>query len=179
MKLGFLCNISVGKSCWRALKSVAFVTRGLGNDLNNIHLFLTPYFNLSLYLLAKRDGHLLGRSQQQKGKKRKSDGELAKDPKKMKEGLKQNLDKEIAQLSNIVENQENQMDDLTHQLKELGYEELEELNEKFAILCPGPSWDVYMSETEEHVDIISLLKYRSQMLDRRIQLLYEMVFKLL
>ncbi|KAJ6307842.1 hypothetical protein OIU76_017600 [Salix suchowensis] len=119
------------------------------------------------------------RSQQQKGKKRKSDGELAKDPKKMKEGLKQNLDKEIAQLSNIVENQENQMDDLTHQLKELGYEELEELNEKFAILCPGPSWDVYMSETEEHVDIISLLKYRSQMLDRRIQLLYEMVFKLL
>ncbi|KAJ6702006.1 hypothetical protein OIU74_013213 [Salix koriyanagi] len=77
------------------------------------------YFNLSLYLLAKRDGHLLGRSQQQKGKKRKSDGELAKDPKKMKEGLKQdlkNLDKEIAQLSNIVENQENLMDGLLHQL---------------------------------------------------------------
>uniref|UniRef100_A0A6N2M8W6 Uncharacterized protein n=1 Tax=Salix viminalis TaxID=40686 RepID=A0A6N2M8W6_SALVM len=127
----------------------------------------------------KRDGHLLGRSQQLKGKKRKSEGELAKDPKKMKEGLKQdlkNLDKEIAQLSNIVENQEKLMDDLSHQL-ELGYEELEELNEKFAILCPGPSWDVYMSETEEPVDIISLLKYRSQMLDRRIQLLYEMVFK--
>uniref|UniRef100_A0A6N2M7P5 Uncharacterized protein n=1 Tax=Salix viminalis TaxID=40686 RepID=A0A6N2M7P5_SALVM len=115
------------------------------------------YFNLSLYLLAKRDGHLLG-------KKRKSDGELAKDLKKMKEGLKQdlkNLDKEIAQLSNIVENQEKLMDDLLHQLKELGYEELEQLNEKFAILCPGPSWDVYMSETEEPVDIISLLKYRS------------------
>ncbi|KAJ6341514.1 hypothetical protein OIU78_009638 [Salix suchowensis] len=80
-----------------------------------------------------------------KERRGESDGELAKDPKKMKEGLKQNLDKEIAQLSNIVENQENQMDDLTHQLKELGYEELEELNEKFAILCPGPSWDVYMS----------------------------------
>ncbi|KAJ6426315.1 hypothetical protein OIU84_022014 [Salix udensis] len=112
----------------------------------------------------------------------KRDGELAKDLKKMKEGLEQdlkNLDKEIAQLSNIVENQEKLMDDLSHQLKELGYEELEQLNEKFAILCPGPSWDVYMSETEEPVDIISLLKYRSQMLDRRIQLLYEMVFKLL
>ncbi|KAJ6713553.1 hypothetical protein OIU85_025213 [Salix viminalis] len=131
---------------------------------------------------TKRDGHLLGRSQQLKGKKRKSEGELAKDPKKMKEGLKQdlkNLDKDIAQLSNIVENQEKLMDDLSHQLKELGYEELEQLNEKFAILCPGPNWDVYMSETEEPVDIISLLKYRSQMLDRRIQLLYEMVFKLL
>ncbi|KAJ6712801.1 hypothetical protein OIU79_008907 [Salix purpurea] len=116
-------------------------------------------------------------SEMQKGKKRKSDGELAKDLKKMKEGLKQdlkNLGKEIAQLSNIVENQENLMDDLSHQLKELGYEELEQLNEKFAILCPGPNWDVYMSETEEPVDIISLLKYRSQMLDRRIQLLYEM-----
>uniref|UniRef100_A0A6N2M5N9 Uncharacterized protein n=1 Tax=Salix viminalis TaxID=40686 RepID=A0A6N2M5N9_SALVM len=85
----------------------------------------------------------------------------------------------IAQLSNIVENQENRMDDLLHQLKELGYEELEQLNEKIAILCPGPSWDVYMSEAEEPVDIISLLKYRSQMLGRRIQLLYEMVFKLL
>ncbi|KAF9689116.1 hypothetical protein SADUNF_Sadunf01G0058200 [Salix dunnii] len=68
---------------------------------------------------AKRDGHLLGSSQQQKGKKRKSDGELANDLKKMKEGLKRdlkNLDKEIAQLSNIVENQENLMDDLLLQL---------------------------------------------------------------
>ncbi|KAF9689117.1 hypothetical protein SADUNF_Sadunf01G0058300 [Salix dunnii] len=136
----------------------------------------------------KRDGHLLGRSQQQKEKKRKSDGVFAKDLKKMKEGLKQgstNL-KEIAQLSNIVQNQENQMDILLHQLvvhlsllKQLGYAELEQLKEKFEILCPGHNWDVYMSETEEPVDIISLLKYRSKMLDRRIQLLYEMVFKLL
>ncbi|KAJ6712786.1 hypothetical protein OIU79_008894 [Salix purpurea] len=49
----------------------------------------------------------------------KRDGGLDKDPKKMKEGLEQdlkNLGKEIAQLSNIVENQENLMDDLLHQL---------------------------------------------------------------
>ncbi|XP_011026705.1 PREDICTED: uncharacterized protein LOC105127206 isoform X3 [Populus euphratica] len=109
-------------------------------------------------------------------KKRKSDGEHAKAFKKMK-GLKQdskNLDKVTAQLSNIVENQENLMDNLLHQLM-LGSDELEL---ESAISCPGGSnWDVYMSETKEPVDIISLLKYRSKMVDRRIQILYEMMFK--
>nr|TKR90637.1 uncharacterized protein D5086_0000231280 [Populus alba] len=128
--------------------------------MNIVHLFLTPYFNFSLYLL---------------GKKRKSDREHAKGFKKMK-GLKQdlkNLDKVTAQLSNIVENQENLMDDLLHQL--FGSDELEL---ESAISCPGgPNWDVCMSETKEPVDIISLLKYRSQMLERRIQILYEMMFK--
>ncbi|KAJ7010312.1 uncharacterized protein [Populus alba] len=108
-------------------------------------------------------------------KKRKSDREHAKGFKKMK-GLKQdlkNLDKVTAQLSNIVENQENLMDDLLHQL--FGSDELEL---ESAISCPGgPNWDVCMSETKEPVDIISLLKYRSQMLERRIQILYEMMFK--
>ncbi|KAG6791483.1 hypothetical protein POTOM_000604 [Populus tomentosa] len=129
--------------------------------MNIVHLFLTPYFNFSLYLL---------------GKKRKSDREHAKGFKKMK-GLKQdlkNLDKVTAQLSNIVENQENLMDDLLHQLM-FGSDELEL---ESAISCPGgPNWDVCMSETKEPVDIISLLKYRGQMLDRRIQILYEMMFK--
>ncbi|KAG6788111.1 hypothetical protein POTOM_004165 [Populus tomentosa] len=110
-------------------------------------------------------------------KKRKSDGEAhAKGFKKMK-GLKQDLktlDKVTAQLSNIVENQENLMDDLLHQLM-FGSDELEL---ESAISCPGgPNWNVCMSETKEPVDIISLLKYRSQMLDRRIQILYEMMFK--
>ncbi|XP_034898472.1 uncharacterized protein [Populus alba] len=109
-------------------------------------------------------------------KKRKSDREHAKGFKKMK-GLKQdlkNLDKVTAQLSNIVENQENLMDDLLHQLV-FGSDELEL---ESAISCPGgPNWDVCMSETKEPVDIISLLKYRSQMLERRIQILYEMMFK--
>ncbi|KAJ6945862.1 hypothetical protein NC651_000818 [Populus alba x Populus x berolinensis] len=109
-------------------------------------------------------------------KKRKSDGEHAKGFKKMK-GLKEdlkNLDKVTAQLSNIVENQENLMDDLLHQLM-FGSDELEL---ESAISCPGgPNWDVCMSETKEPVEIISLLKYRSQMLDRRIQILYEMMFK--
>ncbi|KAL9406727.1 hypothetical protein Peur_003699 [Populus x canadensis] len=112
-------------------------------------------------------------------KKRKSDGEHAKGFKKMK-GLKQdlkNLDKVTAQLSNIVENQENLMDDLLHQLM-LGSDELELLKEESAISCPGgPNWDVCVSETKDPVDIISLLKYRSKMLDRQIKILYEMMFK--
>lgn len=95
-------------------------------------------------------------------------------------GLKQdlkNLDKVTAQLSNIVEDQENLMDNLLHQLM-LGSDELELLKEESAISCPGgPNWDVCMSETKDPVDIISLLKYRSKMLDRQIQILYEMMFK--
>ncbi|KAI5601110.1 hypothetical protein POPTR_001G078300v4 [Populus trichocarpa] len=112
-------------------------------------------------------------------KKRKSDGEHAKGFKKMKEVLKEdlrNLDKVTAQLSNIVENQENLMNNLLNQL--LGSDELELLKEESAISCPGgPIWDVCMSETKDPVDIISLLKYRSKMLDRKIQILYEMMFK--
>lgn len=54
----------------------------------------------------------------------------------------------------------------------------DELELESAISCPGgPDLDVCMSETKEPVDIISLLKYRNKMLDRRIQFLYEMMFK--
>ena len=61
---------------------------------------------------------------------------------------------------------------------QLGSDELELLKEESAISCPGgPIWDVCMSETKDPVDIISLLKYRSKMLDRKIQILYEMMFK--
>ncbi|CAK7335906.1 unnamed protein product [Dovyalis caffra] len=113
------------------------------------------------------------------GKKRKNDGEHAKGFKKRKEGLTRdlkNLDKEISRLNRKISDQENLMDKLLNQLMP-GSEEPELLRKEFAILRPDPNWDTWTSETKKPGDIISLLKYRTKMLERQIQHLYEMKFK--
>ncbi|CAK7335905.1 unnamed protein product [Dovyalis caffra] len=99
---------------------------------------------------AQRESHILGRPQEQKGKKRKNGGEHAKGFKKRKEGLTRdlkNLDKEISRLNRKISDQENLMDKLLNQLMP-GSEELELLKEEFAILRPDPNWDTWTSETK-------------------------------
>uniref|UniRef100_B9GYE9 Uncharacterized protein n=1 Tax=Populus trichocarpa TaxID=3694 RepID=B9GYE9_POPTR len=121
------------------------------------------------------ESHIPGRSQEQKGKKRKNDfGKHGKGFKKRKEGVKQvlnSLAKQLPQLSNKIENQEKLVDKiLLHQMT-LGSEVFELLKEESAILCPDSNnW-----ETKKLSDIILPLKHRSKMLDKRIQLLCEMM----
>lgn len=70
-------------------------------------------------MLAQGESHVPGRSQEQKGKKRKNDfGKHGKAFKKRKEGVKQVLNsvgKQIPRLTKKIENQENLVDKLLHQ----------------------------------------------------------------
>ncbi|KAJ6703322.1 hypothetical protein OIU85_029308 [Salix viminalis] len=69
---------------------------------------------------ARGESRILGRSREQKGKKRKYDaGKHRKGFKKRKEGVKQvlkSLDKQVQHLDNIIENQEKLTDKLLHRM---------------------------------------------------------------
>ncbi|KAJ6933927.1 hypothetical protein NC651_009105 [Populus alba x Populus x berolinensis] len=126
------------------------------------------------------ESRIPGRSQEQKGKKRKNDfGKHGKAFKKRKEGVKQVLNsvgKQIQRLTKKIENQENSVDKLLHHQMTLGSEVFEQLKEESAILCPDSNnLDVLILETKKLSDIILPLKDRSKMLDKRIQLLCEMM----
>ncbi|KAG6781273.1 hypothetical protein POTOM_014164 [Populus tomentosa] len=132
------------------------------------------------FSVTQGESHIPGRSQEQKGKKRKNDfGKHGKAFKKRKEGVKQVLNsvgKQIQRLTKKIENQENSVDKLLHHQMTLGSEVFEQLKEESAILCPDSNnLDVLILETKKLSDIILPLKDRSKMLDKRIQLLCEMM----
>ncbi|KAF9686042.1 hypothetical protein SADUNF_Sadunf03G0117200 [Salix dunnii] len=129
---------------------------------------------------TRGESRIPGRSREQTGKKRKYDdaGKHSKGFKKRKEGVKQvlnSLGKQVQQLDNIIADQENLTDKLMHRTT-LGPEAFEVLREESAILFPdSDDLDVLMLETKRLSDIISPLKHRSEMLDKRVQLLCEMM----
>ncbi|KAJ6347170.1 hypothetical protein OIU76_003796 [Salix suchowensis] len=69
---------------------------------------------------TRGESRILGRSREQKGKKRKYyAGKHSKGFKKRKEGVKQvlkSLDKQVQHLDNIIENQEKLTDKLLHRM---------------------------------------------------------------
>ncbi|KAJ6326470.1 hypothetical protein OIU78_013557 [Salix suchowensis] len=129
---------------------------------------------------TRGESRILGRSREQKGKKRKYyAGKHSKGFKKRKEGVKQvlkSLDKQVQHLDNIIENQEKLTDKLLHRmtLEPEAFDQV--LREESAIFFPASDdLDVMMLETKKLSGIISPLKHRSEMIDKRVQLLCEMV----
>ncbi|KAL3599283.1 hypothetical protein D5086_007201 [Populus alba] len=86
-------------------------------------------------------------------------GSMAKAFKKRKQGVKQVFETVFGKTNST-----------------LGSEVFEQLKEESAILCPDSNnLDVLILETKKLSDIILPLKDRSKMLDKRIQLLCEMM----
>ncbi|KAJ6703320.1 hypothetical protein OIU85_029306 [Salix viminalis] len=160
--------------------------RKLSRDQTSMHSMnprgLAPcsYPEVATRNTARGESRILGRSREQKGKKRKYDaGKHSKGFKKRKEGVKQalkSLGKQVQYLDNIIVNQENLTDKLLHPMTP-GPEAFDQvLREESAILFPdSDDLDVLKLETKKLSDIISPLKHRSKMLDERVQLLCEMM----